>query len=107
MDPEIVFLADRLDAVEVVAEWLHREWFAGKGCSVRETRHEVLQRLNRRHLPLALLALEDGRPVGTASLVEDKTPDGSGETAFLAGVYVEPGRRGRGVGAVLCLRALA
>src|SRR5262245_46948504 len=104
---DIVLLADRLDAIEAVADWLHQEWFAGEGCSGQEAHHAVLHRLNRRHLPLALVALEDGEPVGTASLAEEHLPGGDGEAAFLVGVYVAPGRRGRGVGSGLCLQALA
>lgn len=104
---EIVHLADRLDAVDEVAGWLHGEWYAGSGHSPHEAQQAVLWRLNRRHLPLALVALDAGRPVGTASLVNDQRPGGGGETAFLAGVYVDPACRRRGVGSSLCLQALA
>ncbi len=104
---EIVHLADRLDAVDAVAGWLHGEWYAGSGHSPQEAQQSVLWRLNRRHLPLALVALEAGHPVGTASLVNDEKPGGGGETAFLAGVYVDTACRGRGVGSRLCLQALA
>ncbi len=101
------YLADHPDAESAVADWLHSEWHARRGWTPWQSRAVLLARLNRRHLPLALVALADDRPVGTASLVEDEGPDQSGPLAFLASVYVESGQRGRGVGTMLCRRALA
>lgn len=49
----------------------------------------------------------DGRPVGTVSLVLEEHPLLPGIRCFLAGLYVPPEFRGRGIGSWLCEEAQA
>lgn len=50
-------------------------------------------------LPVVLVAMEEGRFVGTASLiVDDELPDATEPGPWLAAVYVVGSERGRGVG---------
>ena len=103
----LAYLADHAAAVTRVAGWLHEQWFRAWGMSPEETAEELRGRLNRSRLPLTLVALDRGEPVGTASLIKDRVPYEAEALAFLTGVYVRPDRRGRGLGRRLCLRALA
>lgn len=101
------FLADHPEATATVARWLHRQWLAAMGLSVEEILARLPRRLHKERLPLTLLALDAGRPVGTASLIEDVLPDGAGRAPFLGEVYVAPSRRRQGVGSMLCRHAVA
>jgi predicted N-acetyltransferase YhbS len=106
MAVRIGYLADHLHLAESVAEWLYREWFRGLSLSLEGTEEVLRARAQRDALPVGLVALEDGEPVGTASLVLDTLPNDWECSPFLAGVYVRPAHRGRGIGGQLCRHAL-
>ncbi|KAA2284971.1 GNAT family N-acetyltransferase [Arenimonas fontis] len=97
----IVPLADRPDCVPLLARWHHDEW-AGlyEGAwTLEECESELRDHASRRHLPTTLVALEDGRPLGSVSLVREDAPEfrDLGD-AWLASLYVLPAARGRGLG---------
>jgi predicted N-acetyltransferase YhbS len=100
------YLADHPALVPDVAAWLHGEWLAELGWSRADVAQELGRRLSRAGLPLALVARAGGTPVGTASLTWETDPAGA-EAALLAGVYVVPAWRSRGVASRLCRRARA
>jgi predicted N-acetyltransferase YhbS len=102
----IDLLADQIPACEIVATWLWEQWFRGQGCSREWVREMVESRRQRDHLPLALVALAGAQPIGTASLTEEYAPAGPKRICCLAGVYVLPEFRRRGVGTRLCERAV-
>lgn len=103
----VVALADHPAALPVVAGWLHREWLQAWHLSRAQALAEIEVRLHRRTLPLALVALAGRTPVGTASLVDDAHPSDATTICSLAGVYVTPRWRRRGIGRLLCTRAVA
>lgn len=102
----VVALADHAVALPVVAGWLHREWLRAWDLTQAESLAETRARMNRGVLPLALVALAGRTPVGTASLVDDAHPLNAASICSLAGVYVVPRWRRRGVGRLLCARAV-
>ena len=102
----VVALVDHPAALPVVAAWLHREWLQAWNLTKAESLAETRVRMNRGALPLALVALAGRTPVGTASLVDDAHPSDAATICSLAGVYVTPRWRRRGVGRLLCTGAV-
>lgn len=102
----VVALADHPAALPVVAGWLHREWLQAWKLTKAQAVAEMRVRMNRGTLPLALVALAGRTPVGTASLVDDAHPSNAASICSLAGVYVTLRWRRRGVGRLLCTRAV-
>jgi predicted N-acetyltransferase YhbS len=103
----IAALADCPAALPEVAAWLHGQWMLGWGLSHADVQDELRRRANRDTLPMAWVALAGEQPVGTVSLVEDERPLEPGSVACVAGLYVTPEWRRRGVARALCDRALA
>lgn len=52
------------------------------------------------HLSWGILAIDDDRVIGAATITEDAHGDGS-RTMFLDAIYVNPSRRGEGIGAMI------
>lgn len=102
---KIALLADYPDEVRTVARWHWEEWgHLNPNGSFDLTPEKVSKRVNRDRVPLAYLALEGGSPVGTASLVEHDMEGREDLSPWLAGVYVHPDYRNRGVASRLILR---
>jgi GNAT superfamily N-acetyltransferase len=95
--PIIRFLAELPHLAETPALWLYREW--GHRYPGRTPAMAVdlfLRRANISRLPCAWLAIHDGQPVATASLVETEVPtDQPGP--WVASVFVVPDWRGQGI----------
>jgi predicted N-acetyltransferase YhbS len=101
----IDYLYRRPHFLPTLAEWMYREWSAKMGVTLAQAVTELRHRLNEDELPLALVAFTD-EPLGMATLLEDVPPEGYEPVACLAGLYVAPAWRRRGVGGRLCQRAL-
>lgn len=97
----LVTLADRPDLAGPVARWLWEEWGRKKGRPFERTLGMVASRSARCGLEQCLVALEDGRPVGTASLVAEDADSRPDLSPWLASVFVAAEARGRGWGRVL------
>ncbi len=91
------YLAERPDLAPEVAQWLYREWGHRYPGRTPEMAVDLfLRRANISRLPCAWLALHEGRPVATASLVETEVPtDEIGP--WVASVYVDDAFRGQGL----------
>ncbi len=92
----ITTIRDRPDLLTVVAGWLWAE-FLHWDHTLAETRGLIT-------LPRpfeSFVLLRDGRPPGTASLRPDDLSEQPDLTPWLAGVYVLPQARGRGVARAL------
>ena len=98
MSVEFAFLADRVDAVPVIARWYFEQWgHLVEGDSVERTRERIEGYMNRDEIPLILVATNDGDLVGAAQLryreMAEMFPD---KEHWLGGVYVAAGHRGQG-----------
>jgi GNAT superfamily N-acetyltransferase len=103
----IEYLADRPEFLPVLAGWHHGEWgrlHPGDTAEKRAVRME--EHMGKRQIPTTFLALADGKPVGSASLVDYDMEDREDLTPWLASVYVVPEYRRRGVGSALVKRVL-
>ncbi|MDF1501040.1 MAG: GNAT family N-acetyltransferase [Anaerolineales bacterium] len=99
---KIELLADHPEAIPVIARWHWAEWghYNPEG-SFGLVLEKLSQRVHRERIPFAYLALQKEIPMGTASLVELDMDTRKDLSPWLAGVYVDPAFRNRGVGSAL------
>jgi len=90
---EIVRIADRPDLVPTVADWLWHEWWRDDGYTLEQTRDAVAASVSPSGPPQTFVLLDDGKPVGTASLVAHDLDERPDLTPWLAGVFVVPEAR--------------
>ena len=127
----IASLADHLELVPVVAQWLHREWgHLHPGDSLATRTKQLYERTQHCGIPAVFVALKNRTPVGTAGLREyDTTMDRAIEAAhtadaalgqahtkgletrpdltpWLVSVYVVPEYRRRGIASLLVRHAM-
>ena len=128
----VEWLADHLDLVSTVAQWIYREWgyLHPGGGSLDQATKRVYQRAQRGRIPTAFIALDAGTPVGTACILEYdsamdraieearaadaaldhgdfKGPETHGDlTPWLCAVYVVPEHRRRGIASELVRHAM-
>jgi GNAT superfamily N-acetyltransferase len=103
MPIQFAFLADRADAVPIVAEWYHQEWgYLRPNDSIVRTRARVEEYMNRDKIPFILLARKDNEIVAAAQLKFHEMADLFPEREhWLGGVYVATRHRGQGYGALI------
>lgn len=94
----IDYLANHLDAVPRLASWFFDEW---AGLHPERTEADVVrlvaERAHTGRLPLALVAIEAGQVIGTAAIKVHDMETRLDLTPWLAGLYVAPQWRRRGV----------
>jgi GNAT superfamily N-acetyltransferase len=100
---DISYLADTFELAPQLIPGLLEHW---RPLMPDDTAVARLQRfrlhLNRGALPIAWLAHEGERALGTAALRATDLPGREDLTPWLGGVYVAPELRGRGVASALC-----
>jgi GNAT superfamily N-acetyltransferase len=101
------FLADRPEAVNLVAGWYFEEWGRfNPEASAEKIATKISHSMNRDKLPLLLLAIDGDDIVGAVELKfreMDIYPD---MEHWLGGLFVLPEYRGRGVGKMLASRVI-
>jgi GNAT superfamily N-acetyltransferase len=93
---EIATLAKRPDLLPVIADWLWHEWWKKRGRSLEETQAIYADCRAGIGASQTLVLLADDVPIGTVTLAREDLDERPHLTPWLAGVYVVPGRRGRG-----------
>ncbi len=108
MKTDIVYLADHPDAVPVIAQWLFEEWgHRSPDGSVEGMAGTLRERLRRDKLPLALVALQEGEPVGTVSLKIREVEIRPQYEYWLGTLFVAESCRRMGLGSLLVESAKA
>jgi N-acetylglutamate synthase-like GNAT family acetyltransferase len=98
----ISFLADTPQHLPTVASWIFDEWdHLIPGFTLAKLEAKLQAYLSRDTIPLALVALSDGLPVGTASMQPEDMSSRPDLSPWLAAVYVLPDYRNKGIGAQL------
>lgn len=100
-------ISENLDCVPTVAQWHWTEWgHTDPRGSLESWTTGLKERTNPNRIPATYLAFEDNTPIGTAVLVEHDMDTRMDLSPWLAGVYVRPEHRGRGVASALCTHAM-
>jgi len=102
MNVDIGHLYEYPAHLQTVARWIHEEWWSDKpGHSVESMATRLREASGRDRIPLSLVALLEGCPVGTVNLVVNDNEQRDDLTPWLAALYVLPEHRGKGVGSKL------
>ncbi|WP_339858319.1 GNAT family N-acetyltransferase [Pseudohongiella acticola] len=105
---EIEYLADRPDAIDLVARWYVEEWGGSNSrLTLESVSRSLTSSMNRDSLPLMLLAVEQKRVVGAVELKIREMSIYPDKEHWLGGLYVDPACRGSGIGRQLIKRAIA
>ncbi len=92
----IVTTAERPDLVPIVARWPWEAFWRNSNKPVEQVLTAVERSVGAHPMPRTFILLENGEPVGTASLVEHDPDERRDLSPWLAGVFVVPEARGRG-----------
>jgi predicted GNAT family N-acyltransferase len=104
---DIKFLADKPDAVPLIAQWYFDEWgHKMKDNSVEKIRQRIEGMLNRDKIPLHVLGVKRNEVLGVAQLKIREMDIYPEKEHWLGGVYVVRGARGNGLASRLILKAL-
>jgi N-acetylglutamate synthase-like GNAT family acetyltransferase len=99
---EIVYLADQPGYLPTVARWVFDEWGRKtSGVTLAQIKAKFRGHLQRDAVPLTLVAVEDERPIGTASIFLQDLSIRPDLSPWLAAVYVPPKQRRQGIGGQL------
>jgi predicted N-acetyltransferase YhbS len=91
-----------------VARLIHHEfWREVPGASAQAMESRLTQAVDAHGIPLCLIALSGDEPIGVVNLVANDDEAHADWTPWLAGLVVDPARRGRGVGTRLVQDLLA
>ena len=98
----IELLADRPEFIPTLAEWHFREWaYLRPGDSVANRVRLLQERSGRTEPPLTFIASSGAELLGSAMLIHREMDTHLQFTPWLAGVFVAPAHRRRGVGSAL------
>lgn len=86
---------------------MHREWWSASGKPLSALRDWVEACAHAAGFPATLVAVADGKAVGSVFLHTSEAPDRPAFTPYLGALYVEPEWRSRGVGSALIEALLA
>ena len=104
---EIVYLADHLEFLPMVAHWHHQEWAYLRAGDTLEARMERLRNeCGHSEIPTTVVAIDDGAVLGSAMLIEHDMDSRLDLSPWLASVFVAPERRRQGIGAALVRRII-
>ncbi len=105
---EIKNLKDNQEHLDVVNHWLYNQWgHHDKKSTEKDWLEEKKQKLNNNQLlPIRFVALEDGKPVGTASIVKHDMKTHTELEPWMADVYVIEEKRKQGIGTKLIKKIL-
>ena len=104
---QIDYLADHPDVIPTLARWLHDQWgHLSPGASVERGEASLRANCNRDRIPLAVVALVDGEPVGVARFVEYDMDIRRDLSPWLSSVFVPSEHRRKGIGTALTRRIM-
>jgi N-acetylglutamate synthase-like GNAT family acetyltransferase len=103
----VEYLADHRELIPAVARWYHMEWgHLRPGETVEDRAARVEQACGHCEIPTVFVSLADDELLGAASLIEHDVSTRPDLSPWLAGVFVAPEKRRRGVGTALVKRVL-
>jgi predicted N-acetyltransferase YhbS len=99
---QIELLADRPEFIPTLADWHFHEWaYLRPGDSVANRVRILHERSGRRELPITFVASSGAELLGSAMLIHHEMDTHPQFTPWLAGVFVAPAHRQRGIGRAL------
>jgi GNAT superfamily N-acetyltransferase len=104
---QIELLADHPEFIPLLAEWHYREWSYLRPEESLEGRIARLREYcGRREMPITYIACSETNLLGSAMLLPHDMDTRMQYSPWLAGVFVDPNERGRGIGRALTLHVM-
>jgi len=101
---EIEYLADHKDVIPNLARWSSDEWsYLHPARTLSDVEKAMLDRSNKEHIPLGLVAFDSGKVIGMIALKTSDLESRPNQSPWLAGLYVDKKHRSKGVGTKLVL----
>ena len=101
------YLADHQDLIPTLAEWHHLQFrHLSPGSTIERCASGLQSQPGQRQIPTTVVALAEGQPLGSASLVAQDMALRPELSPWLATVIVAPEFRRQGVGSSLVLRII-
>ena len=90
------------ECLPTLAQWHHQQWsYLNPGQSLQVRINRMAKCLGEALIPSTVVALQKGKPLGSASIVASDMDSHPELTPWLASVYVAPEFRGQGLGSAL------
>jgi GNAT superfamily N-acetyltransferase len=103
----IDYLADHPEFIPALARWHYEEWsYLRPGDSVEARLSRLRAACGRGEIPTVFVAFSDGTLFGSAMLIAHDMDTRMDLTPWLAGVFVAPDYRRRGIGSALVGRVV-
>jgi predicted N-acetyltransferase YhbS len=104
---EFAYLADCPQFLPIVAGWHHDEWgYIRPGDTVEAREERLKTECGHLQIPTTIVAVENGEPLGSVSLLEDDMDTHKHLSPWLASLFVVTRKRGQGIGAKLVMRLI-
>jgi len=104
---QIGYLADRPEFIPVLAQWHYQEWSylrPGESMEARTTR--LRNACGHKEIPTVVIAFAGETLLGSAMLIAHDMETRMNLSPWLAGVFVSPEQRRRGIGSALVQRVI-
>ncbi|WGD50772.1 GNAT family N-acetyltransferase [Bradyrhizobium sp. CB1650] len=101
MTYELFSLRERPQYLTAVAEWIHRQWWAGTATPIEDVELWLNGHLGNGGFPTTLVLIADGELAGSVSLHETEAEDRPSYRPYLGALFVKQAYRGRGFGVAL------
>jgi predicted N-acetyltransferase YhbS len=101
MGPHITHLFEHPEHLPTMAGWLFEEFGGDSGKTIEAIEGLLRRSMDADHLPMSLLAFEDGQPVGIAVLMRNDAEPQPRREFWLVALLVLPEHRHRGYGIAL------
>jgi GNAT superfamily N-acetyltransferase len=98
---DIADIRDAPEHMDAVAAWVHREWWSGSAVPPAALAEWVRDCAGADGFPGVLVAVSNGRAIGSVFLHRTEAEDRPAFTPYLGALYVEPPSRRQGVGRAL------
>ncbi len=104
---QIVYLGDYPEHIPLLARWHHDQWsYLSPSTTIQQRIERLHENTGKLCVPTTFVALKDGKPAGSASLVNLDLSSRQELSPWLAAVYVSPEHRNQGIGAALVNRVV-
>ncbi|MGC4071596.1 MAG: GNAT family N-acetyltransferase [Nibricoccus sp.] len=104
---QIDYLAARGEFLERLAQWHHQEWsYLRPGDTLEARTIRLRATCGRQNVPTVFVAFEKDELLGSAMLIAHDMDTRLDLTPWLAGVFVRPDRRNKGLGSALVQRVI-
>jgi len=98
---QIVFLREQPQHLPTVADWVHRQWWSDTDTPREAIARWLSTHLNAHGFPATFVVVVGDEVAGSVSLHETEADDRPDYKPYLGALFVAPGHRSRGLGALL------